>query len=156
MKRYLAIFLSLIISLCFFGFNVMEKDSSSAYGQSGRVKGRDPFLLPPGVKILGLGKEEKQVKQEIKKESFPSRPAEEPSPIKGAESSPPSLSLKAILISDRLRLAAIDERIVSIGEVIEGEKILQIQEDRVVLSHGDKRRTLYLPQSSVPLSVEEK
>ena len=79
-----------------------------------------------------------------------------PEPRPEAESASPALVLKAILISDRVRLAAIEERLVTEGEVIGEERVLEIKPDRVILGKGQKKRTLYLPQSAVPLIVEER
>jgi hypothetical protein len=67
----------------------------------------------------------------------------------------PSLEVKAILISDRLRLASIDHQIVTVGDFIRDEKVLEIQKDRVVMGKGDKKRSLLLKQSPVRLTVEE-
>ncbi len=66
-----------------------------------------------------------------------------------------SLEVKAILISDRLRLASIDHQIVTVGDLIHDERVLEIQTDRVVLEKGDKKRTLLLKQSPVRLTIEE-
>jgi|YelNatPaOPRAMG01_1025707.scaffolds.fasta_scaffold07428_3 hypothetical protein len=162
MKKY-----SLIL-IIIFGFNVGEmgaKDYAQVYGQSqmGKrlslpEKGRDPFGLPPGIKLLSPTGEEKQIKKEEKKEDLSKlaetdfvsdqRPEGEPSA--------PTLVLKAILISDRIRLAAIGERLVTEGAVIGEERVLEIRPDRVILGQGPKKRILYLPQSPVPLIVEER
>jgi len=98
---------------------------------------RDPFLLPPGVYLLSK--------------------IESPQGMKGvftkAETDAP---LKAILISDHIRLALIDRHIVTVGDPIHGEKVLEIRKDRVILGKGEQKKTLLLPQSPVPLTVEEK
>ncbi|HMK77972.1 MAG TPA: hypothetical protein VK568_17570, partial [Thermodesulfobacteriota bacterium] len=98
---------------------------------------RDPFLLPPGVHLLskiGLPQGMKGV-------------------VPKTETDAP---LKAILIGDHIRLALIDRHIVTVGDSIYGEKVLEIKTDRVVLGKGEQKRTLLLPQSPVPLTVEEK
>jgi hypothetical protein len=64
--------------------------------------------------------------------------------------------VKAILIADHIRLALIDRHIVTIGDSIHDEKVLEIKTDRVILGKGDKKRMLPLSQSPVPLTVEEK
>jgi predicted mannosyl-3-phosphoglycerate phosphatase (HAD superfamily) len=66
------------------------------------------------------------------------------------------LKVKAILISDHVRLALIDRHIVTVGDSIHDEKILEIRTDRVILGKGDQKRTLLLSQSPVPLTVEER
>jgi len=101
---------------------------------------RNPFLLPPGVSLLSKGgPQEKAAKLEMK-------------PVIIPPSAP--LRVKAILISDTIRLAAVDKYIVGIGDSIKDEKVLEIKTDRVVLGKGDNKRTLLLSQSQIPLRVE--
>jgi hypothetical protein len=99
--------------------------------------GRDPFLLPPGVHLLSnIG--------------APS----------GVKEVPPKTEtdtgVKAILIADYIRLALIDRHIVTVGDSIHDEKVLEIKSDRVILGKGDQKRTLLLSQSPILLTVEEK
>ena len=125
----------------------------SAHGQSmgkiGPFRGsyRDPFVFPPGVRLLSKNGT--------------------PSVIKGAASSGTTstteikpieipLRVNAILISEHSRLASIDRHIVTVGDSIHDEKILEIEKDRVIVGKGDKKRTLLLSQSPVQLTVEEK
>jgi hypothetical protein len=63
--------------------------------------------------------------------------------------------VKAILISDHARLALIDRHIVTVGDSIHGEKVLEINTDRVILGKGEQKRTLLLSQSPVRLTVEQ-
>jgi len=107
--------------------------------------GRDPFLLPSGVRLLSktdtvLGMKGSPSKTEGKPKEIP------PSPLK----------VKAILISDHVRLALIDRHIVRVGDSIHDEKVLEIKTDRVILGKGDQKRTLHLSQSPVLLTVEER
>jgi len=98
---------------------------------------RDPFLLPSDVHLLskiGLSPGMKGV--------FPKTETDAP--------------VKAILIGDRIRLALIDHHIVTVGDSIHGEKVLEIKTDRVILGKGEQKKTLLLPQSPVLLTVEEK
>ncbi|MFB3886014.1 MAG: hypothetical protein ACE144_12355 [Thermodesulfobacteriota bacterium] len=104
-----------------------------------REGGRDPFVLPPGIRLLSRA-DTVSVSQKVSSKEVPT----------------PSLRVNAILISDRIRLASIDKHIVTIGDTILGEKILEIEKDRVILGMGDKRRTLHLSQSPVELMVEGK
>jgi hypothetical protein len=111
-------------------------DLNIANGQS-KGSGRDPFLLPPGVHLLSnIG--------------APS----------GVKEVPPKTEtdrgVKAILIADHIRLALIDRHIVTVGDSIHDEKVLEIRTDRVILGKGDQKRTLLLSQSPILLTVEEK
>jgi len=106
---------------------------------------RNPFLLPPGVYFLskeGAGSVRKE------KASGPDAKLEE------TETSP--FKVRAILISDQIRLATIGPHIVAVGDKLDGETILEIKNDRVILGKGDRKRTLHLDQSPVQLTVEEK
>ncbi|OGP88800.1 MAG: hypothetical protein A2156_07315 [Deltaproteobacteria bacterium RBG_16_48_10] len=99
---------------------------------------RDPFLLPQGIhNFTNMTKD------------LPSKP-DQPKDIPL-----PSLEVKAILISDRLRLASIDRHIVAIGDLVHDERVLDIQTDRVILGKGDKKRSLLLRESPVRLTIEE-
>lgn len=162
MKKYFLIIITIFV-LNGMPMGVSDKDQAQVYGQSQvaqippkQEKGRDPFRLPPGIKPLASkGEEEKKVKREEREDlkktiMFESVSEQQP------QSSFSPLALRAILISDRIRLAAIEEKIVTEGTIINGEKVLEIKPDRVILDQEGKRRTLYLPQSSVPLIVEER
>ena len=110
-----------------------------------RVEGahrRDPFLLPPGVSLLS--------KREAHEKPAPSQRKPLIMPM------PSPLRVKAILISDTIRLAAIDQYIVGIGDLIQDERVLEIKTDRVILGKGNDQRTLFLSQSGIPLRVEGK
>jgi hypothetical protein len=119
-----------------------------AYGQStgkisiSRESARDPFVLPPGVRLLS-----KTDTNSVTKGTSPT-----------TENKPMDIPLKvnAILISDRIRFASIDRHIVTVGDSIHDERVLEIKNDRVILGKGDKKRTLLLSQSPVQLTVEGK
>jgi hypothetical protein len=132
--------------------------SPAAYGQTGGKTaffpegGRDPFLLPAGVRPLSPdagSPVRKEAPAPVKKESE----RIQDSSTRPKESWP--FALKAILIGDRIRLAAIDQWIVTVGDPVHDERILEIHPHQVVLGKGDKRRTLFLSQSPVRLRVEE-
>ena len=100
--------------------------------------GRDPFLFPPGVHLLS-------------KIGTPSeRPGSQSSDIPSS-----SFRVTAILISDHARLALIDRHIVTVGDSIHDEKVLEIKRDGVILGKGEQKRTLLLSQSPVRLTVEQ-
>jgi hypothetical protein len=104
---------------------------------------RNPFLLPPGVYFHS-----REGGTPVRKEKAPEPAAK----IEKIET--PSFQVRAILISDHIRLAAIGPHIVAVGDKLDGETILEIKNDRVILGRGDKKRTLHLQQSPVQLTVE--
>jgi len=151
MKRYVKItILILIYVTAFASAGIITMEPGLALGQIIRKSGissvesrRDPFFLPSGVRLLS-----KEISvQENKK--IP-QATEEVKPIEVP------LKLKAILIGDHVRLASIDRSIVSIGDFINGEKVLEIRSDRVILEKEGKKRTLVLDQSPIKLTVEER
>jgi hypothetical protein len=113
--------------------------SMNAFGRSNeriafsQESERDPFSLPSGVYLLYKAKT-------VQVTNAPSH----------------LQRLKAILIGDYIRLALVDRHIVTVGDSINGEKVLEIKPDRVILGKGDKKRNLFLYQSPIPLKVEEK
>ncbi len=132
------------ITICiFFGTTLVQP--MSAYGQlTGKIGSiqeirRDPFALPLGVHLLSKGDTTSGTQE-----------------VSSTEISPPSLKINAILISDRIRLASIGQHIVTVGDSIQDEKILEIKNDRVIVGKGDKKRTLLLSQSPVQLTIEGK
>jgi len=149
MKQSQQIILVIIfITLCIlFGTTLM--DPKIGYGQSTGKMGlfreitRDPFALPSGIRFLS-------------KEHTTSGTQEVSSAVSSRDISPSSLKVHAILISDHVRLASIDRHIVTVGDTIREEKILEIKNDRVILGKGDKKRTLLLSQSPVQLTVDGK
>jgi type II secretory pathway component PulC len=104
---------------------------------------KDPFSLPPGVRLFS-----KEIPVQESKKIL-----QAPEEVKPAEV---MLKLKAILIGDHIRLASIDRSIVSIGDFINGEKVLEIRSDRVILEKEGKKRTIFLEQSPIKLTVEER
>lgn len=150
MKRYDKItILILIYVTAFVSAGIITMEPRLVLGQLIRKSGisvesrRDPFFLPPGVRLLSKEipvQENKKILQATEEV----RPAEVP------------LKLKAILIGDHIRLVSIDRSIVSIGDFINGEKVLEIRSDRVILGKEGKKRTLVLDQSPVKLTVEER
>jgi hypothetical protein len=111
-------------------------------GRQVRGEGKNPFSLPSGV--YPLSRTPAVGKTSPRKES--------------KSSEPPRLSqrVNAILITDHVRLAFIDQQIVTVGDTIHDEKVMEIRKDRVVLQRGNKTRALLLSQSPIQLKVEEK
>lgn len=108
---------------------------------------KDPFSLPSGVRLLS---EEAPVQEDKKL-----RPIAEIKPVETKPAETP-LKLKAVLISDHVRLASIDRLIVTVGDMINGEKVLEIRPDQVILGKEGKKRTILLDQSPVKITVEGK
>ena len=139
--------LCIVLAIGFFSLlaGMAMIEPMKAYGQAEEKMGlsqefrRDPFLLPSGVRLLS-NSEPAPGKFETKAGDLPS----------------PTSKLKAILISDHIRLASIDRSIVTIGDSIYGEKVLEIKADRVILGKGDTKRTIFLDQSPIKLTVETK
>jgi hypothetical protein len=137
----------LVTTFLYLGTGLVELQE--AIGQTktktGQSYGRNPFLLPSGLRVPKVA-DPIAVKQE-KAEKFEIRPV---------EASPSPLKVKAILIGEHVRLASIDRQIVTIGDRILEERVIEIKSDRVVLERGNQKRTLFLSQSPIRLSVEER
>ena len=141
--------MALILSFIIFGIILAEpiKARGELKGKvsPSRERGRNPFQLPEGIRLLSKIDSVQGAKGTNSKS--------EPKPI---EISPLPLKVKTILISDHIRLASIDQHIVTVGDLIHDEKVLEIDTDRVILGKGDKKRTLLLIQSPIQLTVEER
>jgi hypothetical protein len=142
-KRYQKIILAMTFVTVFILAGIILMIPIVASGQAkekivlSQKRGRDPFLLPPGVHLLSK--------------------TGAPLGVKGV---PPRTEtdrgVKAILIAYHIRLALIDRHIVTVGDSIRDEKVLEINSDRVILGKGDKKRTLLLSQSPILLTVEKR
>jgi hypothetical protein len=147
MRRYQKVMLIMTFITIFVLTGITLISPIAVNGQSkerislSQESGRDPFLLPPGVHLLS------KIGTALGVKGVPpgmdNRPSENP------------MKVKAILISDHARLALIDRHIVTVGDSIRSEKVLEIETDRVTLGKGDQKRTLLLSQSPVLLTVEE-
>ena len=151
MGRYQKIILPMTFITIFILAGITLMDPIAANGQSkGRIvlsqeSGRDPFLLPSGVRLLS------KIDTASGAKGIPSKTEGKPNDIL-----PSPLKVKTILISDHVRLALIDRHIVKVGDSIHDEKVLEIRTDRVILGKGDQKRTLLLSQSPVLLTIEER
>lgn len=83
--------------------------------------GRDPFEFPSGVELMVAGD------------------GESPGGVK-----PLGKKLTAILISDSRKLASINDKMVEVGDVIDGEKVLEIKPDRVILEKSGRKYVIML------------
>lgn len=98
---------------------------------------RNPFALPPGVRLLtdaGAPGEAKPPSEAAGQEL-----------AKAALPEPPARQLNGILVGPRDRVAIIDGTLVRPGDSLEGERVIDIQRDRVVLARDGRERTLRLP-----------
>jgi MSHA biogenesis protein MshK len=111
-----------------------KMNESRGKGSEGQV--RDPFSLPSGIYPLSKGENKEGASAVTKEEESKAG------------------RVKAILISSHIRLAVVDRRIVTVGDSINGEKVVEISPNQVVLGRGVKKRTLFLYQSAIPLRVE--
>lgn len=68
---------------------------------------------------------------------------------------PPEYKVKAILIAGADKLAALDGRLVSEGEALGDERVVEIRPDSVVLERFGQRRRLSLPGGSTPITEIE-
>ena len=124
---------------------VQEDEESPSQKKPADTRSRNPFLLPWGVYLLS-----KEGAAPVRKEKATGPDAK----LEEIESSP--FKVRAILISDQIRLATIGSQIVAVGDKLNDETILEIKKDRVTLGNGDRKRTLHLHQSPVQLTIEEK
>jgi hypothetical protein len=149
-KQYTKIILTLNFVAMSILIGFAPIDPITVYGQSQKGTAlsqegqRDPFSFPSGVRLLSRidaasGTRAISSKADEKRGNIPDR-----------------LKVKAILISDYIRLALIDRHIVTVGDSIHDEKVLEIKADRVTLGKGNQKKTLLLSQSPVLLTVEER
>jgi hypothetical protein len=97
---------------------------------------RNPFALPPGVRLLtepsgtAGGEAGPSIEKELAKAAVPE---------------PPARQLSGILVGPGDRVAIIDGTLVRAGDNLDGERVIDIQRDRVVLAQDGRERTLRLP-----------
>ena len=158
MRQYQGIILVLAFFTCFILIGKALIGPMAAHGESKGKKGlspkrgstpswgRNPFLLPSGVRLKSKSDAavvtEKAVSTSNKKADTPSNPNAD-------------LEVRAIFISEHIRLASIDSHLVTVGDVINDEEILEIKNDRVILGKGDKKRAIFLYQSPIQVIVEK-
>jgi hypothetical protein len=94
---------------------------------------RDPFLTAQEEQAL------------LAPKAAPVTPKQAPAPL-------PSYTLKAVLISDGEKVATLNSSVVSEGEQIGEERVLEIRPDRVVLERAGQRRTISLLGGTTPIA----
>lgn len=114
--------------------------------KSSPVKIRDPFSLPS---IIHQPSKESPHLDIKRKESLSERKSQEINP------SEMKFKLKAIFIGENIRLAFINQRILTIGDQLNEEKVIEIHSDRVILEKGGNRRTIFLDEKLLKINVEE-
>ncbi len=126
------------------------KEGGHRLRKSEGLRMRNPFLLPPGVYPLSKDGSDsfRRVKEKPKENE-----REEKAEIREVSPEIP-LEVKAILISDQIRLATIGSQIVAVGDRLHDETVVAIMKDRVILGKGSRQRTLPLRQSPIQLKIE--
>ena len=91
--------------------------------------GRDPFEFPPRVEL---------------------RVAEQGESLKAVKAvEPPVKKVTAILITDSRKVASINHKVVTVGDLIDGERVLEIKPDRVILQKGPRKQVITLDESPI-------
>lgn len=94
---------------------------------------RNPFALPQGVRLLA-------------QPSGTETPGEAGAEKEAAKAAPPpARELNGILVGPRDRVAIIDGTLVRAGDSLQGERVIDVRRDHVVLARDGQRRTLHLP-----------
>lgn len=101
---------------------------------------RNPFALPEGVRSLA-----EPAAPADPKASGEVGASTEKDMAKAATPEPPARQLSGILVGPRDRVAIIDGALVRPGDSLEGERVIEIRRDQVVLAREGQRRTLRLP-----------
>lgn len=84
-------------------------------------------------------------------------PGAAPAPVASTpDSALPSYTVKLVMISGAVKVAAIDGRLVSEGEMLGDERVALIQADGVVLERGGRRRLIEVASVSVPIIENER
>lgn len=125
----------MIFLFVFISIGTITVEFTFAQNQTKEEPQRNPFSLPSGVYLLSDSRT---------------------TSVTGETEKILETRVKAILISDHVRLALIDKHIVTVGDSINDEKILEIKPEKVILGKGNKKRTLFLYHSLIPLIIEEK
>lgn len=72
-------------------------------------------------------------------------------PVQRAPAPLPSYTVKAVVISDSAKVATIDGRLVSEGEMLGEERVVEIQPDGVILERAGQRRRIEIAGGAVRL-----
>lgn len=99
---------------------------------------RNPFALPQGVNALN------QPTGDLRPPGEAGAGGEK-DPTLASRPKPPAHELNGILVGTLDRVAIIDGTLLRTGDVLEGEHVIDIGRDHVVLARDGQRRTLRLP-----------
>lgn len=105
--------------------------------------GRNPFLTPEEIVSIREGKV--QPRSVLREEL----PHQEELPL-------PLYKISTILVSDSRKIAIIGNTIVTVGDWVGQEKVLEINPNNVVLGKDGRKRVLNIRESSVPLIMKGK
>ncbi|MFQ5827583.1 MAG: hypothetical protein ACE5JD_00310 [Candidatus Methylomirabilia bacterium] len=105
--------------------------------------GRDPFLTAEEERAL---RAPKSAKSPVAK---PLPPPPPPAPL-------PSYTVKAVIISGSEKVASIDGRLLSEGERLGEERVVEIRPDGVVLERAGRRRRIELEGEAIPIFEAER
>jgi len=125
------------LCLCIFVSLCLCASATLCLGLGDVPWGRNPFLTKEEMNSLR------------KKETLPT------SPTSMIISPFPQWEVKSILTSGSGRVATVNDHIVKVGDFLGEERVLEINEDSVVLGSKGKRRLLRQRQPSIPIKVEE-
>lgn len=109
----------------------------------GDTWGRNPFLTPAEEFMLARGIRSK-AEMEAEKES-PKMPL----------TTATVLRLEAIIISDSRKIAIINNKPVTEGDLVEGERVVRILPNEVVLQKGNIQRRVAVQTPSIPLIIQK-
>jgi len=102
---------------------------------------RNPFALPAGVHSLN----QPSGAAANLRPPGEAGASDDTGPARAAVPAPPARELSGILVGPRDRVAIIDGTLLRAGESLEGEHVIDIRQDHVVLARDGQRRTLRLP-----------
>lgn len=68
----------------------------------------------------------------------------------------PTWEVQAVLISNSSKVVIVNDHILTIGDFLGDERILEIKEDGIVLGKNGKKRVIKQRQPFIPIEVKEK
>jgi hypothetical protein len=137
-QRYLFIVLTVVAGFAIIDF-IKNKDKYISFYSKNPKEQLEAILNKPTIKIPQ--KEQPIYQKDWKDDPFYSRPIV----LEKWQSTPSNhFTLKAISYSQRNYMAIINNRILKVGDLIGGYRVLRIETNRVILGKGDKSEILKL------------